>query len=88
MDEKKRGARDKLAEYAHIAWSGWMLYLFKKSTRNEDGTITIPVWAVERWERQAGTAFHRLPETEKESDYHEADMILGLIETSDAEKAH
>ncbi len=29
--------REKLAEYAHEAWSGWMRYLFEKSERNPDG---------------------------------------------------
>ena len=25
-----------LADYAHKAWSGWMIYLFKKSSENND----------------------------------------------------
>ncbi len=64
-------AREALAEYAHAAWSGWMHYLFSKC----DGSV-IPPWAVERWKRQAATAYPDLPEEEKDSDRAEADKIL------------
>lgn len=65
-----------LAAYAHEAWSGWMRYLFEKSTLNEDGTVTIPKWAVERWQRQMNTPYNALPEEEKKSDRVEAETIL------------
>lgn len=71
--------RDALAEYAHTAWSGWMNYLFEKSTQNDDGTVTIPGWAVERWKRQMATAFDDLPDVEQQSDYCEADEILSIV---------
>ena len=71
--------REQLAEYAHGAWSGWMAYLFEKSSFNSDGTVTIPVWAVERWKRQSETAYVNLPENEKESDRKEADLMLEII---------
>ncbi len=71
--------REALAAYAHEAWSGWMNYLFEKSARNPDGTVTIPAWAVERWTRQASTAYTDLPEQEKESDRAEADRMLILM---------
>lgn len=72
-------ARETLAEYAHDAWSGWMKYLFEKSTKNADGTVTIPQWAVERWERQMNTPYSELPETEKASDRKEADEMLAIM---------
>jgi hypothetical protein len=65
-----------MAAYAHAAWSGWMRYLFSNCTENEDGTCTIPAWAVERWKRQMNTPYDLLPESEKESDRVEADCIL------------
>ena len=71
--------RESLAEYAHIAWSGWMKYLFEKSTRNADGTVTIPAWAVERWTRQAETEYADLPENEKNSDRTEADRMIEIM---------
>jgi hypothetical protein len=61
-----------------------MEYLFEKSTRNADGSTTIPAWAVERWERQACTKYADLPESEKESDRHEADKMLAIM--ADGEK--
>jgi hypothetical protein len=71
--------REQLADYAHTAWSGWMRYLFEKAQFNEDGTVTLPKWAVERWDRQASTDYADLPEEEKESDRAEADKMLAIV---------
>lgn len=72
-------AREKMAAHMHSAWSGWMIYLFSRCTMNEDGTATIPFWAVQRWKRQMNTAYDDLPEEEKESDRKEADELLGAL---------
>lgn len=71
--------REKLASLAHKQWAGWMKYLFNKSIKNIDGTVTIPKWAVERWKRQMNTSYSDLPESEKESDRKEADKIQLII---------
>ena len=68
--------REILAELAHAQWSGWMEYLFSKGTHNEDGTWTMPAWAVERWKRQTETPYADLSFDEKESDRKEADKFL------------
>lgn len=68
-----------LAEYVHSAWAGWMKYIFEKSERNDDGTVTIPKWAVDRWERQVRTDYPDLPEDEKPLDRKEAERILKVI---------
>lgn len=73
--------RENLARYAHEAWSGWMNYMFEKSTVNEDGTITIPKWAVDRWRRQANTRYADLPNDEQESDRQEADRMIEIMES-------
>ena len=70
--------KEALAEYAHDAWSGWMRYLFAKSTHNEDGTVTIPAWAAERWKRQSSTPYKDLSDREKDSDRHEAARMLAI----------
>jgi hypothetical protein len=75
----KTKIREALAEYAHQAWSGWMDYLFRKSTKNADGTVTIPKWAVDRWERQVSTPYAALPENEKDSDREEADRMMVIM---------
>jgi len=74
-EEKK----EKLAEYAHSAWSGWMIYLFGKCTKNEDGSMTIPKVSVDRWVRQSNTHYSELPEEEKHSDRVEAQKMLDII---------
>jgi len=71
--------RKELADYAHNAWSGWMKYLFEKSVHNEDGTVTIPAWAVSRWNLQVITKYKDLPEEMKKSDLDEADEMLKIM---------
>lgn len=72
--------REKLAAYAHEAWSGWMKYMFEKSGFNiHEGTIVIPQELVERWSRQMNTPYDGLPESEKESDRKEADKMLAIM---------
>lgn len=77
--------REALAEYAHEAWSGWMKYLFSKGTFNQDGTWTMPAWAVERWQRQMNAPYASLPEEEKKSDREEADRMLGIVSPVEAQ---
>lgn len=71
--------REQLAALAHEQWSGWMRYLFEKTTGNIAGTALIPEWAVERWKRQLNTPYAQLSEEEKESDRKEADRVLALL---------
>jgi hypothetical protein len=71
--------REKLAEYAHNAWAGWMRYLFSKSEFLEDGSVLIPPDLVLRWLRQTVTSYDDLPEHERDSDLAEADVILRLL---------
>lgn len=71
--------REKLAEYAHEAWSRWMRYLFSKSIVNSDGSVTIPASLVKRWARQMDTDYPMLPSSEQQSDILEADKMLSII---------
>lgn len=72
--------REKLAEYAHRAWSGWMVYMLAESIINPDGSITIPARLADRWRRQAAMRYAQLPEDEKVSDRAEADTMLAIME--------
>jgi len=56
-----------------------MKYMFEKMTINDDGTATIPKWAVGRWSRQMNTKYSDMPDNEKESDREEADRMLSII---------
>ena len=78
--------REILAAHAHSMWSGWVKYLFSKSIRNFNGTVTIPSWAVDRWKRQMNTCYFELPEGEKASDRKEADGILKLFQSPNQEE--
>lgn len=78
--------REKLAEYSHNgAWAGWMNHLFEVSELNEDGTATIPKWAVDLWKRKMNTLYSELPGKEKETDRKEADKMIEIIENIESE---
>ena len=72
-------ANEQLAAYAHEAWAGWMKYLFSRSTKSADGSVTIPPDLVARWERQVATDYADLPEGEKDSDRAEALRIMRVF---------
>jgi len=71
--------REALAAYAHGAWCRWMRYMWSKCTPNADGSLTIPAWAVDRWERQMSTPYVELPQGERASDRQEADAMLAIF---------
>jgi hypothetical protein len=75
--------REKLAAYAHEAWSSWMKYMFSKSIQNLDGSITIPAPLVERWSFQMNTPYDQLPENMKPSDRDEADKMLKIVNSQE-----
>lgn len=77
---------EKLAAHAHEQWSGWMQYLFSKGTFNQNGTWTMPAWAVERWSRQMNTDYADLPEREKVSDREEAVKVLEVVRAAQHER--
>lgn len=79
MPEKITELREKLAELCHSQWNGWMHYLFSKGEFNNDGTWTMPVWAVDRWTRQMRTLYADLPTEEKDTDRKEADKFLEIF---------
>jgi len=70
---------EKLADYAHEAWAGWMRFLFRMATTNDDGSVTIPADLVARWQRQTKTPYADLPENEKDSDRAEAMKMMDII---------
>lgn len=71
--------REILADLCHRQWSGRMECLFSKGTFNQDGTWTMPAWAVERWKRQMKTPYAQLSGSEQESDQVEADKFLEIL---------
>lgn len=79
MTNEERKLRESLAEYAYEAWSGWMKHLFGKSTQHPiTGETHIPLWAMDRWKRLAGTKYADLTEQEKNSDRVEAERMMGI----------
>lgn len=83
VSDGREDRRQKLAAYAHEAWSGWMRYLFGKALDDPDdalhGTVRLPGASAQRWKRQMETAYADLPESEKASDLAEADKMLAIM---------
>lgn len=78
---------EKLAELAHLQWSGWMEYLFSKGELNTDGSFTIAKWAVERWTKQSQTEYKDLSQSEQESDRTEARKFLNILQSNLSEES-
>lgn len=90
MSEEKltNEQRERLAAYAHEAWSGWMRWMFEQggfsTIQADDNGETLTFWTMkpekyERWQRQKNTPYADLPESEKASDRDEADKILAIL---------
>ena len=71
--------RERVAVLCHSQWAGWMTYLFRKGTFNDDGSWTMPAEFVQRWQGQMNSTYADLSEKEQESDRNEADKFLLLF---------
>ncbi len=82
MDAKELSAtlREEIADVQHGIWSHWMNYQFSVCQYNEDGSVTIPADKVERWMRQQGSPYSALTDKERESDRHQADKVLEVLQ--------
>jgi hypothetical protein len=56
-----------------------MVYLFGKSQRNEDGSMTIPAGYVKNLQQLMDMPYQDMPEASKDSDRAEADKMLSLV---------
>ena len=77
---------EKLAEYAHGAWGGWMKYLFWKSVKLPSGDIQIPAEYAKNLQRLMDTDYKDLSLLEKESDKEEAMTIISIFEETKKEE--
>jgi hypothetical protein len=57
-----------------------MQYLFSVCQQNDDGSVTIPAEKVVRWKLQMNADYYDLPEQMKESDRHQADKVLDVLQ--------
>jgi hypothetical protein len=79
LQEEFHKLRETVAAVQHDLWSHWMEYQFSKCIVNPDGSLTIPAESVKRWLRQSQTTYADLPESERESDRHQADKVLNAM---------
>jgi predicted nuclease with TOPRIM domain len=78
--------REKLADYAHEAWSEWLTSLLDRSKsvmipgagEEVEAGIFIPQEFVTRLIKQIETVYKNLPEVEKKSCLKEADRIMSV----------
>lgn len=79
-DELSATKREQLADVQHAIWAHWMAYMFSCGSHNPDGTWTMPADKVERWIRQMNTPYSTLTDKERESDRHQADKVLVVMQ--------
>lgn len=77
--EQSPTMKEQLADLYHRQWAGWMRYLFRFGTQNENGTFTMGADKVERWRHQMETSYSELSLAEQDSDCKEADKFLEVI---------
>lgn len=80
---EKLSVKDKLADYAHDAWSEWMKYIFSECKLIGNGSYVIPKKLVERWKRQMNTGFYALSAKEQKSDYAQAARIMDIFRNAE-----
>lgn len=68
-----------LRSYMHEQWSKWMNYVFRQCTKNPDGSLTIPAWAVERWNRQMEGSYKDLPKDERAPWDDSASGVISVV---------
>lgn len=78
---------EKLADFFHINWSHWMMYLYSKleddwdpTKHTKDVTYVLPVESHDRWLRQMNTPYSELTEKEKDSDREFARKLIELLD--------
>lgn len=71
--------RERLAAVQHEIWASWQAWVFKVSTPNPDGSMTIPANLVARWQRQIQTPYSQLSESEQASDLRQADKVIEVL---------
>ena len=71
---------ERLAEIEHQRWADWQRYMHSKGRKNIDGSLTIPAFFVEQWERQIKTLYLELSEKEKDSDRDQVKRYWNLLE--------
>ena len=71
--------RERLACYAHDAWSGIMRSVFRKGEMRLRGDFIMPIEEVQRRKELAHTPYQDLPVMEQSSDLVEADKIIEIV---------
>jgi hypothetical protein len=77
---------DDHADLEHEIWASWMRYMFSKGTYNPDGSWTMPVGLVIRWERQMNTPYPLLTEKEQKSDIEQVQKHIFLEKTGEVDR--
>ena len=79
IDQRLEGLLEELASKEHERWAHWQRHVHDRCERLADGSLVIPSDLVSRWEKQIATPYHRLSDSEKESDREQVRQYLPLI---------
>lgn len=79
IDVILNGIVDQLASIEHVRWSHWQRYMHSKGVKQTDGSLVLSADLVQRWDRQASTAYENLSEEERQSDREQVVRYLPVI---------
>lgn len=73
--------REQLADVQHEIWAHWMKYMFTQCEPigGMGEGLFIPEEKVLRWKRQMNTSYSDLSFKEQESDRHQADNVMEVL---------
>ncbi len=70
---------ERLAEYAHDAYSSYMAYFLKRLDQDDDGNLIIPKSYAQNLRTLIATGYNELPEDDKQGDREEAEKMLEIV---------
>jgi len=72
--------REVFAAVAHSEWSGWLEYMFRQGTLNEDEDFVIPKEQYRDWLCKRMLKYRDLPEGEQKPDATSADKYIAALQ--------
>lgn len=70
---------DQLATVEHERWAHWQQYMHDQCERQDDGSLVIPPYLVQRWETQIATSYSELSPEEQRSDQEQVLRYLPVV---------
>ena len=71
--------RNRLADYLHQAWAGWVGHMLASARPEDDGSVCISKEVLEAWQRRVSETVDTLPMEYAEKTREQADEIIEIV---------